>query len=77
MTFNEKARALLSKARVGLCALGRWAADRVTDSAGVVGLGLLGRGLWLEFGESWALMAVGAVLMALAVVSAVRGETDV
>ena len=74
MTFKEKARALLSMARVGLCALGQWAAGRALDFIGLAGLGALGRGIWLEFGEAWAWMATGGVLLTLAVVSAWRGD---
>lgn len=74
MTFKEKARALLSMARVAACAFGRWGVARVPDVVGLAGLTSLGRGIWLQFGEAWACIAIGVVLMALTVVSALRGD---
>lgn len=43
------------------------------DLVGVLGFGLLTRGLWLWFGEPVALTVVGTALLGLAMFSAVRG----
>lgn len=43
------------------------------DLVGVLGFGLLTRGLWLWFGEPVALTVIGTALLALAMFSVVRG----
>jgi hypothetical protein len=43
------------------------------DLVGVLGFGLLTRGLWLWFGEPVALTVVGTLLMILGTYAAVRG----
>ncbi|MNJ73438.1 hypothetical protein D3C77_702290 [compost metagenome] len=47
--------------------------ESLPDAVGFIGFGLLARGLWVGFGEAVALSACGVILMALAVVSIVRG----
>ncbi len=43
------------------------------DLVGILGLGLLTRGLWAWMGEPLALTVCGSLLIALSVVSIVRG----
>lgn len=73
MTLKDKARAALSAARDGLRAAVRQAPEFYSDAVGFAGMALLGRGIWLRFGEPWALMVVGGLLLALSVVAALRG----
>ena len=47
--------------------------ESAPDIIGVLGLGLLTRGLWAWMGEPLALTVCGSLLVALAVVSIVRG----
>ncbi|MNJ30163.1 hypothetical protein D3C81_1894320 [compost metagenome] len=47
--------------------------ESLPDTVGLIGFGLLARGLWVGFGESVALSVCGAILMILSVVSIVRG----
>lgn len=47
--------------------------ESAPDIIGVIGLGLLTRGLWAWMGEPLALTVCGSLLITLAVVSIVRG----
>lgn len=47
--------------------------ESLPDAVGLIGFGLLARGLWVGFGEAVALSACGVILMTLSVVSIVRG----
>lgn len=47
--------------------------EALPDLVGVLGLGLLTRGLWVWMGEPLALTVCGSLLIALSVVSIVRG----
>ena len=47
--------------------------ESAPDIIGVLGLGLLTRGLWAWMGEPLALTVCGSLLIVLAVVSIVRG----
>lgn len=49
------------------------ARDLLPDAVGLVGFGLLARGLWAGFGEAVALSVCGVILMALSVASVLRG----
>ena len=48
--------------------------ESAPDIIGVLGLGLLTRGLWAWMGEPLALTVCGSLLIALSVVSIVRGS---
>lgn len=48
--------------------------ESLPDAVGLIGFGLLARGLWVGFGEAVALSACGVILMALSVVSIMRGS---
>lgn len=48
--------------------------EALPDVIGILGLGLLTRGLWAWMGEPLALTVCGALLIALSVVSIVRGD---
>lgn len=43
------------------------------DVVGMVGFGLLARGLWVGFGEAVSLSVCGAILMALSAYAVIRG----
>lgn len=47
--------------------------EALPDIVGVLGLGMLTRGLWVWMGEALALTVCGALLITLSVVSIVRG----
>lgn len=47
--------------------------EALPDVIGILGLGLLTRGLWAWMGEPLALTVCGALLVTLSVVSIVRG----
>lgn len=47
--------------------------EALPDLVGVLGLGLLTRGLWVWMGEPLALSVCGSLLIALSVVSIMRG----
>lgn len=47
--------------------------EALPDLVGVLGLGLLTRGLWAWMGEPLALTVCGSLLIALSVASIVRG----
>lgn len=47
--------------------------EALPDLVGVLGLGLLTRGLWAWMGEPLALSVCGTLLIALSVVSIMRG----
>lgn len=48
--------------------------ESLPDAVGLIGFGLFTRGLWVGFGEAVALSACGVILMALSVVSIMRGS---
>lgn len=48
--------------------------ESLPDAVGLIGFGLFARGLWVGFGEAVALSACGVILMALSVVSIMRGS---
>lgn len=73
MTDEPKAPGRLRRARAALCALAKRAAAGLSEAQGWLGLALLARGLWLQFGEAWALVAVGSILMAVSLAAALRG----
>lgn len=81
MTIKTRARAALAAARVSACLLARKAAALFSDAVGLVGLALVARGLWLQFGEAWALMIVGGFLLAVSLLAALlpwlRGASHV
>lgn len=47
--------------------------ESLPDVVGMVGFGLLARGLWVGFGEAVALSACGVILMALSTYAVIRG----
>lgn len=47
--------------------------ESLPDAVGILGFGLLTRGLWVGLGEAVALAVCGAMLMGLSVYSAIRG----
>lgn len=49
-------------------------ARALPDILGVLGLGLLTRGLWSGWGEAVALSVCGFILLTLSIVSVARGE---
>lgn len=78
MTETTTQRARLGRARAAVRAFAgaalRAAAGGLSDAIGWLGLALLGRGLWLAFGEAWALMGIGAILLLVSLAAAVRGD---
>lgn len=48
--------------------------EALPDLIGVLGLGLLTRGLWAWMGEPLALTVCGSLLITLSVVSVLRGD---
>ncbi|MDD1981359.1 hypothetical protein [Pseudomonas asiatica] len=47
--------------------------ESLPDVVGMVGFGLLARGLWVGFGEAVSLSVCGAILMALSAYAVIRG----
>ncbi len=47
--------------------------ESLPDLVGMVGFGLLARGLWVGFGEAVALSVCGCILMALSAYAVIRG----
>lgn len=47
--------------------------ESLPDVVGMVGFGLLARGLWVGFGEAVALSVCGAILMSLSAYAVIRG----
>lgn len=47
--------------------------EALPDAVGLLGYGLLARGLWVGMGEAVALSVCGLILMTLSVVSIFRG----
>lgn len=47
--------------------------ESLPDVVGMVGFGLLARGLWVGFGEAVALSVCGVILMALSAYAVIRG----
>ncbi|MFG0924200.1 hypothetical protein ACF8SB_00595 [Pseudomonas sp. CJQ_8] len=47
--------------------------ENLPDVVGMVGFGLLARGLWVGFGEAVALSVCGGILMALSAYAVIRG----
>ncbi|MFG0828778.1 hypothetical protein ACF8R6_10420 [Pseudomonas sp. CJQ_7] len=47
--------------------------ESLSDLVGMVGFGLLARGLWVGFGEAAALSVCGVILMALSAYAVIRG----
>lgn len=47
--------------------------DSLPDVVGLVGFGMLARGLWVGFGEAVSLSVCGLVLMAMAGYAIIRG----
>jgi hypothetical protein len=47
--------------------------ESLPDVVGMVGFGLLARGLWVGFGEAVALSVCGVILMALSTYAVIRG----
>lgn len=85
MTDETQAPGRLRRARAALCAtikrsvaacgrLAQRASGWLSDLYGWLGLALLCRGLWLQYGEAWALVAAGSILLAVSLASALRGE---
>lgn len=71
---KEKVRAELRAALAWLRLLASWLAAALPDLLGMLGLTMLGRGIWLQFGAPWALMVVGGLLVVYATAAALRGE---
>lgn len=47
--------------------------ESLPDFVGMVGFGLLARGLWVGFGEAVSLSVCGVILMALSAYAIIRG----
>ncbi|GLH31706.1 hypothetical protein BR1R5_10920 [Pseudomonas sp. BR1R-5] len=47
--------------------------ESLPDVVGMVGFGLLARGLWVGFGEAVALSVCGVILMSLSAYAVIRG----
>jgi len=47
--------------------------DGLPDLVGMVGFGLLARGLWVGFGEAVSLSVCGTILMGLSAYAIIRG----
>ncbi|MDN5519188.1 hypothetical protein [Pseudomonas sp.] len=47
--------------------------ESLPDLVGMVGFGLLARGLWVGFGEAVALSVCGVILMSLSAYAIIRG----
>ncbi|WP_332730377.1 hypothetical protein [Pseudomonas sp. ESBL2] len=47
--------------------------ESLPDLVGMVGFGLLARGLWVGFGEAVSLSVCGVILMALSAYAIIRG----
>ncbi|EKT4469812.1 hypothetical protein QEM11_000613 [Pseudomonas putida] len=47
--------------------------ESLPDVVGMVGFGLLARGLWVGFGEAVSLSVCGVILMALSAYAVIRG----
>ncbi|MGG5288836.1 hypothetical protein [Pseudomonas shirazensis] len=47
--------------------------ESLPDVVGLVGFGLLARGLWVGFGEAVSLAVCGVILMALSAYAIIRG----
>ncbi|MDN4511420.1 hypothetical protein D3C76_889650 [compost metagenome] len=47
--------------------------ESLPDLVGMVGFGLLARGLWVGFGEAAALSVCGVILMSLSAYAIIRG----
>jgi hypothetical protein len=73
MTNETQKPGRLRRARAALCAFARRATAGLNDAIGWLGLALLARGLWLLFGEAWALVAVGSILMLASLLDALLG----
>ncbi len=71
--LREALRACHERVRLRAAALVRAAAPWLADAVGWVGLGMLGQGLRLQYGDPVALMVVGGVLMAVSFLAALRG----
>ncbi|MCE0981684.1 hypothetical protein [Pseudomonas monteilii] len=56
----------------GVSALARLR-ENLPDVVGMVGFGLLARGLWVGFGEAVALSVCGVILMSMSAYAAIRG----
>ncbi|HGM4965561.1 MULTISPECIES: hypothetical protein [Pseudomonas putida group] len=56
----------------GVSALARLQ-ESLPDVVGMVGFGLLARGLWVGFGEAVALSVCGVILMSLSAYAVIRG----
>lgn len=68
------ARAALGAVRDSLRLAVQKVAENALDLGMLAGIGLLGWGIRLEYGESWALMAVGGLLLSLSVLASLRSE---
>lgn len=73
MTNENNGRSRFMRARLFVRALIVRGLAGLSDAVGIAGLFMLGRGLWLQFGEAWALIGVGLILLAVSLASAVRG----
>ncbi|MDN7144146.1 hypothetical protein KC131_26215 [Pseudomonas sp. JQ170] len=47
--------------------------ESLPDAVGLIGFGLLARGLWVGFGEAVSLSVCGVILMALSIYAIRRG----
>lgn len=47
--------------------------ESLPDMVGLIGFGLLARGLWVGFGEAVSLSVCGAILMGLSTYAIIRG----
>lgn len=71
--LREALRACRERVRLRAAGLARAVVPWLADAVGWVGLGLLGQGLRLQYGDPVALMVVGGVLMAVSFLAALRG----
>lgn len=77
MTLNNLREALAAcrdRARLAGGKLVQTAAPLLGDAVGWAGLAMLGQGVRLQFGDPVALMVVGAVLMIVSFLAALRGD---
>lgn len=71
--LRQTLRACRERVRLRAARLAQAIAPWLADAVGWVGLGLLGQGLRLQYGEPVALIVVGGVLMAVSFLAALRG----
>ena len=71
---REALAACRDRVRLGAGRLVQAASPLVGDAVGWAGLGMLGQGVRLQFGDPVALMVVGGLLMCVSIAAALRGD---